>query len=148
MSSFANALKAEISRVARKEIKGEVATLRKTSAMYRKRIAELNRQNQQLHKRLASLEGKERKRPAAEEEEEAATTKVRFSPNMIARHRAKLGVSAADYARLVGVSAMTIYKWEQGKSRPRAQQLADWAAVRHLGKRAAIKQLETESESE
>jgi DNA-binding transcriptional regulator YiaG len=36
---------------------------------------------------------------------------------------------------LVGVSAQTIYNWEGGTTRPRAEQLAAIAAVRKMGKR-------------
>ena len=52
-----------------------------------------------------------------------------------------MGLSAADYATLVGVSAQTIYGWEQGKSKPRVQQLAALLAVRDLGMREAQKRL-------
>ncbi len=52
-----------------------------------------------------------------------------------------MGLSAADYATLVGVGAQTIYNWEQGKSKPRVQQLAALLAVRSLGKREAVKRL-------
>ena len=54
----------------------------------------------------------------------------------------KLGLSAADYATLVEVSAQTIYNWERGKSKPQEQQLASLLAVRDLGKREALKRLE------
>jgi DNA-binding transcriptional regulator YiaG len=56
--------------------------------------------------------------------------------------RARLGLSAKDFGRLVGVAGLTIYSWESGKSRPRQKQLAGLAAVRHLGKREAGKRLE------
>jgi DNA-binding transcriptional regulator YiaG len=55
--------------------------------------------------------------------------------------RERLGLSAADYAKLVGVSSLTIYNWEQGKTRPRQEQLAALVAVRGIGKREAIKRL-------
>ena len=42
----------------------------------------------------------------------------------------------------VGVSALTIYNWEQAKSRPRKEQLASLVAVRGLGKRQAQEKLE------
>ena len=57
-------------------------------------------------------------------------------------HRKKVGLSAVEYARLVGVHAMSIYGWEQGKQRPRAEQLAALVGVRHLGKREAEQRLE------
>ena len=56
-------------------------------------------------------------------------------------HRAKLGLSAKDYGTLVGVSGLTVYHWEAGKSKPRKKQLAALAAVRGMGKREALARL-------
>jgi DNA-binding XRE family transcriptional regulator len=67
---------------------------------------------------------------------------VRFSARSVKAQRARLGLSAKDFGRLVGVSALTVYSWESGKSRPRKKQLAGLAAVRRLGKREARKRLE------
>lgn len=141
MSSLAKVLKDEITRLARKEARAEAASLQKASAQYRRDIAGLKRHIRNLEQRVTFLEGQERKRVKADAPVEKAD-QVRFSPKYVKSHREKLGLSAADYATLVGVSALTIYNWEQGKSKPRAQQLADWAAIRNLGKREAKKQLE------
>ena len=65
------------------------------------------------------------------------------SPLMAVKaQRKRLGLSADNYARLVGVSSLTIYNWEHGKSRPRKEQLAALVAVRGIGKREALKKLE------
>jgi transcriptional regulator with XRE-family HTH domain len=48
-----------------------------------------------------------------------------------------LGLSAAAVATLLGVSGQSIYKWEEGKTRPRASQLPAIAALRKMGKREA-----------
>jgi len=48
-------------------------------------------------------------------------THTRFVPNGIRSHRARLGLSAEDYGRLVGASAQTIYNWERETSTPRAE---------------------------
>ncbi len=66
----------------------------------------------------------------------------RFSTGWVEAHRERLQFSAADYGELVGVSAMTIYNWEKGKTKPGRQQLVAWAEVRTLGKRDALKRLE------
>jgi DNA-binding transcriptional regulator YiaG len=42
----------------------------------------------------------------------------------------------------VGVSAQTIYNWEAGTSRPKAEQLAVFAAVRKMGKREVKERLD------
>ena len=51
--------------------------------------------------------------------------------------RQRLGLSAAAMGTLLGVTAQSIYKWEDGKARPRASQLQAIAAARKLGKREA-----------
>ena len=56
-------------------------------------------------------------------------------------HREKLEPSAAADAELVGAAELTIYNWEHGRTRPRAQQLAQWAKVRGIGKREAWRRL-------
>jgi DNA-binding transcriptional regulator YiaG len=58
-------------------------------------------------------------------------TQRRFSAERLARHRAKLGLSAAAYGQLAGASGAAVYKWEQG-ARPRAAQLERLAALREL----------------
>ena len=37
---------------------------------------------------------------------------------------------------------MTIYNWEKGNSRPQAKQLMAWGAVKTMGKREALRQLQ------
>jgi uncharacterized repeat protein (TIGR01451 family) len=69
-------------------------------------------------------------------------TQTRFVPKGLRSHRARLGLSADEYGRLVGVSAQTIYSWEGETSTPRAAQRASLAAVRGLGKREAHARLE------
>jgi len=48
MTSVASVLKAEISRVARKEVRGETIGLKKAVAAYRREIAALKRRTQAL----------------------------------------------------------------------------------------------------
>jgi DNA-binding transcriptional regulator YiaG len=141
MSKIASVFKEEITRLARKETKTQTQVLRKANVQYRHDIAQLKRQVDALSKQVSFLQQQERKRTSAAVAEGAAEGK-RFSKRGLATHRRKLGLSAADYATLVGVSAQTIYNWELGKSKPREQQLAALVAVRQLGKREALKRLE------
>jgi DNA-binding transcriptional regulator YiaG len=141
MSKIASVLKEEIARLARKEVNAGTQALRKSNAQYRRDIAELKRQASALTRQVAYLERQERRRaekggPAAD------TTGRRFSPRGLKTHRAKLGLSAADYAALVGVTAQSIYAWENGRTRPAETQLASLIAVRGMGKREALKRLE------
>lgn len=142
MPNIASILKAEISRVARKEVRAEIETLKKASVAHRASIAELRRQVGALEKELRRVaKGATRlaKAPDSDAEASSAGTKRRFSATRLAAHRAKLGLSAATYGQLVGVSGQTIYHWEQGKARPRVTQLESLAAVRDLGAREIAK---------
>jgi DNA-binding transcriptional regulator YiaG len=140
MTTIASVLKAEISRVARKEVRAEIESLKKASTQHRSAIAQLRRQVADLQKQLKLTQ---RQRGALQARDAAAADKPRrFSAARLAAHRSKLGFSAASYGKLVGMSGATIYLWEQGKSRPNAEQLKRLAAVRALSRRAALERAE------
>jgi len=142
MSKIATALKEEISRLARREINTQIRSLRKANAQYRRDIADLKRLSSALTRQVAFLEAQERKRVATAPSDASAAEGRRFSPRWLKAHRRKVGLSAADYAKLVGVSAQSVYNWERGKAKPQDQQLASLVEVRQLGKREATKRLE------
>lgn len=144
MPNLNTVLRDEISRLARKEIRQQVGATQKAVARYRGEIAELKRRVNQLERRLGFIENQEKKRLTAEPSETQVTDgkRPRFSPSWVKKHREKVGLSAADYGRLVGVSGLTIYNWEKGASSPRDKQLMAWGEVRGLGKREAHKRLE------
>lgn len=140
MPNIASVLKTEIARVARKEVRTEMDSLKKASTQYRSNIAGLKRQVAALERQLKQLsKGVKRQPPAVTEPSDG---KIRYSAKRLADHRAKLGLSAKDYGTLIGVSALSIYKWEGGNVRPRDAQLRAIAAVRKLGKREAAARLE------
>ena len=142
MADLAGALKEEIRRLARKEIRAETGTTKQAVAQYRREIAKLKRQVREQEKKVAFLEGQERKRVEEPGAAEDLAEGVRFCARSVKSQRERLGFSAADYAKLVGVSPLTIYNWEQGKTRPRKEQLAALVAVRGIGKREALTKLE------
>lgn len=135
MSTFANQLKTEISRIARKEIKSDAKTLKQASSRHRSEIAELKR-------RLTALEAIVRKlskgvaKPKTEYAIEEGNA-LRFRAGGFATLRKKLALSAAEMGELIGVSAQSVYHWETGKTKPRASQLQAIAKVRKMGKREA-----------
>jgi len=142
MADLAGALKEEIRRLAKKVIKAETGTTKQAVSQYRREIAGLKRQLREQEKKIAFLEDRERKRLEQPEGAEGAPAGARFSPRSVRAQRERLGFSAADYALLVGVSPLTIYNWEHGKTRPRQEQLAALVAVRGIGKREALARLE------
>ena len=142
MPNIASVLKEEIARVARKEARGETQGLKKASAQYRSDIAALKRRIQALEQQVKRL-GKagSRKAAAATSGEEGGGTALRFSAKGLAAQRRRLGLSAAAVATLLGVSGQSVYKWEDGKTRPRASQIATIATLRKLSKKEAAARL-------
>jgi len=142
MANFASLFSDGIRRTARREIRAQTRKTRRLTAQHRRDIAALKRQVAVLARTVAFLEKQEQRRVASPTPLPQDAKGVRFSARSVKAQRARLGLSAKDFGRLVGVAALTIYSWESGKSRPRARQLAGLAAVRHLGKREARQRLE------
>lgn len=141
MADLAATLKEEIRRLAKKEIRAQTGATKQAVSQYRKEIASLKRQLREQEQKIAFLEAQERKRLEQPQAPAEATESARFSARSVAAQRKRVGLSAADYARLVGVSPLTIYNWEHGKSRPRKEQLDALVALRGIGKREAAARL-------
>jgi DNA-binding transcriptional regulator YiaG len=142
MPNIASVLKDEIARVARKEMRSEVAVLRKATAAHRTEIAALKRRAQDLEKQIRALL-KSQRRVAPEATEESLPRAIRFSAKGLASQRRRLALSAEDCGLLVGASGQSIYNWEAGKARPRATHLAAIAALKGFGKKDAATRLES-----
>jgi DNA-binding transcriptional regulator YiaG len=141
MANIASLLKSEISRVARKEVRGETAGLKKAISSYRSEIAALKRRALALETELRRLgKASSRSAPAAAQDEGAARAQ-RFSAKGLASQRKRLGLSAQECGLMVGASGQSIYNWEDGKARPRAKHLQALAALRGMGKKEAAARL-------
>jgi DNA-binding transcriptional regulator YiaG len=141
MPNIASVLKAEITRLARKELREESEALRRTLVLQRKEIASLKGRLQALEKSVRQL-GKPTKAPkvdgrALPAPEVDAADGLRFRAAGMASNRRRLGLTAADFALLIGTTGHSIYAWEAGKSKPRAEALKAIASLRHIGKREA-----------
>jgi DNA-binding transcriptional regulator YiaG len=139
MTNIASLLKSEISRISRKEVRAETQALKKASTQYRSDIAALKRRVAEQERQIARLRKGKPAAAAADPAQEAP--QLRFRAGGFASLRKKLGLSAADMGKLLGVSLQTIYHWEKGLSKPRASQLQGIAEVRKLGKRGAAARL-------
>lgn len=137
MPSLNTVLKSEIARLARKEIKSAVEPLRKANAGRRRDIAYLKRQIAELQRML----GRQAKTKISSPTEASTAKPVRITPKGLKSLRAKLGLSGADFGRLVGASVQSVYNWESGKAAPRPSQRAAIAAVKGIGKREAAARL-------
>jgi DNA-binding transcriptional regulator YiaG len=138
MPNLAALLKSEISRLAKKEVRKEVAPLRKITAGYRREIAQLKRALASLNRTAKQL-AKPRTSPEMSTD---AGPPVRFVAKGLVSLRRRLGVSADQLARLLGVSMQSVYNWERKKATPRKEQVAAIAALRGIGKKEAHQRLE------
>ena len=140
MPNIATVFKAEITRLARKEVREDSDGLRKAIATQRTEIAGLKRRLQELEgmvKKLAKGQSAISVRPAApvsSESGESNGTGLRFRAKGMAANRKRLGLSASDFALLVGTTGQSVYAWEAGKAKPRPDALAAIAALRGIGK--------------
>lgn len=141
MPNIATALRGEISRLARKEVRGQSETLRKASAQRRRDIAEMKRRISELQRKVTFLE-KQVLKGAPSQVVAADAVGVRFSAKGLRSHRNRLGLSAGAYGKLIGVTGQTVYKWESEAVRPRKQQQALLAALRRMGKKETRARLE------
>ena len=132
MPNFAGALKGEITRLARKEVRANVTPLKKLVAGLRRRVAQQRRQISELEK---SLRKGAARAGAAVNSTGGEGTQIRFSPAWVKQHRKKLKMSRRVYASLVGVSAQTIFGWETNRTRPRRKALETWRKIRGMGVR-------------
>ena len=134
MANVATVLKEEIIRLARKEVRTEVAGLKKASVQYRTEIAALKRRVVSLEQQLSRL-GKATTQSVEVIAEPDTETKVRFVAKGFKSLRQRLGLSAEVIGALLDVSAQTIYSWESGRSSPRKQQMPKIAMLRGMSKR-------------
>jgi len=141
MPNIAALLKDEMSRLARKELRKQTEGMKKGSAQQRRDIAALKRQVVGLQRKVAVLEGRVLKdtpaRPAA-----GLNPRVRFTASGLRSQRKRLGLSAADYGRLVGVTGQSVYNWEREITSPGKEQIATVAALRGMGKKEARARLQ------
>lgn len=167
MANLANALKEEIGRLARKEIREQTAETAKSAAKNERDIAALKRQIEDLRHKLSSLrtqdaptqtasKPKTSKKTASKKQDASArgdastsagqSSRTRFSAKGLKANRERLGLSADNYGKLIGVSGLSIYNWEQEKARPRENNVMALLSIRGIGKREAAKRLEALAE--
>ena len=138
MPNIGSLLKSEISRLARREIRQEVQPLRKAGAGYRREIAALKRKIAGLERQAKRLSKSATLSPEAEK----SVAPVRFVAKGLRSLRTRLGLSAAELARLLGVSMQSVYNWERKKSVPRRNQVSAIVALRAISKNEARARLE------
>jgi DNA-binding transcriptional regulator YiaG len=145
MPNIGEVLKGEIARLSKKAVRTQVRPVQAAASAQRKQLAALKKQMQALQRELATLKrGGGTAKPEPESEE---GTKFRFTANGLKSLRARLGLNAEDFGRLVDVGGQTIYNWEHKKTTPRRSQLPAIASLRKMGKKEARAKLQALAET-
>lgn len=131
-----NTLKQEIDRLAASQAKAQVAKVHRTAMEYRHEVAALKRLLHEKEREIARLK-KSQQTPIDDD----PLAGVRFSPRSVRSQRQRLGLTAEEYGSLVGVSALSVLAWEQGKSRPRRKPFLALVAIRGISKKTALAKL-------
>ena len=127
-------------------IKGAMSATRKPIASLRRDVADLKRQVIELKRLLRDVRKGVRHNTAREpapEVDAGNLARIRPTGPMVRKLRTRLGLTQVELAKLVGVSGLTISKWEQapGRITLRRRTYDALAMVRGLGKQAAQKLL-------
>ena len=118
MSKILETLRAEISRLAKKEIKASVEPLRQNVAGLKRSVSKVSKSLAALEKQLKAQKAAARRTPAGLDVKEVETDKTRLSPILIKKLRKRLKISQAKLAQLLNVSAPAVASWEQGRAKP------------------------------
>jgi DNA-binding transcriptional regulator YiaG len=118
MANVMKELKAEISRIARIEVKAALAPIKSVNANQRKYIADLRRQLSDLEKENKALARQMEKLGAVVPKPEPAedTGRAWITSAGIRSMRKRLKLSQKDFANLAGVSLPTVANWESSKN--------------------------------
>lgn len=147
MPNIASVLKAEVTRLARRELRLGIEGLRKAASAHRTEIAALKRKVADLEKQVklltrAGARASSERGTSTASEANTEPSHLRFRSAGMAANRKRLGLSAQEFGLLVGASGQSVYQWEQGKGKPRPQYLAAIAELRGVGKKEAAARLE------
>ncbi len=144
MNTFSNAFRAEVVRMARKELKPELQGMRKAATRHRSEIAALKREVKSLASQLKTAQRQvklaDTVQVAAKEPSPVPSKKpsFEFRAEVLSQMRATLRITQAELASLLGASKASVYKWESGRVHPRAAQLARIEEVLKMGPRKAL----------
>ena len=72
--------------------------------------------------------------------------KAVFTAERLKAQRSRLGLTQEQMGRLLGVSSLSIWKWETGSSAPRASRVPEILSTLSLGKREALARIASTGE--
>ena len=142
MPNIETIIKAEITRLAKKEVKAASSPLAGEVRSMKKKLSDLSKKFGPLEKWTKDKIRQDEEKKAQLKAPADEVKKSRLSPRWIRNLREKLGLSQNKLAILIGASLGTVAMWEKGKFAPRKDKKAALIALRKLGKREVGKMLE------
>ncbi len=139
MPNIGQVLRDEITRISRRESRKQSSALQRSSAAHRRDIASLKREIATLRRELKKSSTS---KSAAVKALASDSGKLRFRADGFRTMRRRLGLSAAQLGKLLGVSEQSVYNWETKTATPRASHLPTIARLRTMGKREVQQLLE------
>ena len=147
MNTFSNAFRAEVVRIARKELKPELQGMRKVITIHRSEIAALKREVKSLTSQLATAKRQTKAAssvppsPEPKASKRAAQEEFVFAPEILTKMRNALDATQLQMATLLAVTPLSYSKWEKGLAQPRTKQVAKIEEVVRMGPVKARKKM-------
>lgn len=115
MANFGKQFQEEIRRLARKETKLDLERMKREQVDLRKSLSAARKQIEKLQRDIKRLGrgGAAASADTGGEQESGEGVKARVSGKTIRLMRAKMGLTQAEFAKLVGVTGQSIYQWER-----------------------------------
>jgi hypothetical protein len=140
MNTFSSAFRAEVVRMARKELKPELQGMRKAITGHRSEIAALKREVKSLTSQLKSVRRQTKIMSEVGPSEQTKVSKravseeFAFAPEMLTQMRETM-------ADLLTVTPLSYSRWEKGLAHPRTKQLAKIEELVNMGPAKAEKRM-------
>jgi len=146
MPNIAKVLREEVQRLAKRQIRTELSPVRRDNVRLKKSVADLRRQIAALDRTSRELVKKVTPVVASKEIEDATenAAKLRPTSRSLKKLRARLGLTQAQFGKLLGVSGQAVVQWasRDGRIRMRKTTLSALARIQNIGKREASRRLE------
>jgi DNA-binding transcriptional regulator YiaG len=142
MGKLGVAIKSEIVRLAKREMRKTSVPLGRDVRLLKSTVSRLRKTVTALERFVAHQQKDLRKRKIPLEATLEEVKKSRFSPRLVRSLRKKLGISQKELSILSGVTVGAAHLWEKGKFKPKDEKKAVMVALRKLGRRDVKKLLE------
>jgi DNA-binding transcriptional regulator YiaG len=141
MGKVESTIKAEIMRLAKREVRSTFFPLRREVHSLKLKLSGLVKNFTTMERQAKEVIQEQAKKKLILQATPEEVKVSRFTPQRIRLLRNKLGISQKDLGILLGASIGAIGMWEKGKFAPSAQKKAALVALRKLGKREVKKLL-------